>query len=302
MSALTYAAAHLLKVLPRARVSRAVGRLAERRWSPPVGRAVVAAYSRYYDVRLDECEPRQGGYPNFDAFFTRSLRAGVRPVAQGARVIVSPADGRIESMERIDDARALTIKGKPYRLGELLGDEREARRYAGGSAAVVYLSPRDYHRVHAPVEGVIPRVSSLAGDHYPVNSIGMRHVPRLFSRNRRVAIAIETAPELGLGRVTVVMVGAMIVGRITVAGLDAPDAPFGVHAFEPPRRVARGEEIGVFHLGSTAIVLLEKDAGGRWLAEPGPIRYGQPLATAGGSLEAGRRVNGAKATFGGARG
>src|SRR5215472_10894042 len=98
MSAWSFTAAKLLGVLPRARIGRAMGRLAERRWSRPVGSAVVGLYSRYYKVSLDECEPRRGGYTSFDAFFTRALRTGVRPIAQGARVVVCPADGRVESM------------------------------------------------------------------------------------------------------------------------------------------------------------------------------------------------------------
>jgi phosphatidylserine decarboxylase len=115
----------------------------------------------------------------------------------------------------------------------------------------------------------------MPGDYYPVNAIGMRHVPNLFARNRRVSIEIDTGG--GLGRVTVVMVVAMIVGRITTVGVEAHDVPLGDHVFEPPLAVARGQEIGVFHLGSTAVVLVEKRAAGRWLVEPGPVRYGQAL-------------------------
>ena len=143
---------------------------------------------------------------------------------------------------------------------------------------VVYLSPRDYHRVHAPVSGVVRRIRSMAGDYYPVNSIGMRHVPKLLCRNRRVAIEIDR--DNGLGRVTVVMVVAMIVGRITTVGIDARDVPLGDHAFDPPLGLARGDEIGAFHLGSTAVVLGEKRAVGDWLIRGGPVRYGQAVLRA----------------------
>ena len=153
--------------------------------------------------------------------------------------------------------------------------DREAARFLGGSGCVVYLSPRDYHRVHAPVGGTIRRIRSMPGDYYPVNSIGVRHVENLFCRNRRVAIEIDA--DSGLGRVTVVMVVAMIVGRITTVGIGARDVPLGDHVFDPPLRVERGGELGVFHLGSTAVVLAERRVAGPWLVVEGPVQYGQAL-------------------------
>jgi phosphatidylserine decarboxylase len=278
MSAVTYATAQILRVLPRQRIGRALGRLADAPWPAPVGRAVVGLYSRVYDIALDEYVPAgDGGWPSFDAFFTRRLRDGRREVDRDPRHVVSPADGRVESMARIEDGGTFRVKGRAYSVEELVGDADEARRLVGGMGFVVYLSPRDYHRVHAPVGGVVRRIRSMPGDYFPVNAIGMRHVDNLFCRNRRVAIEIDA--EGGLGRVTVVMVVAMIVGRITVAGVDAHDVPIGVHAFEPALRVARGEEIGVFHLGSTAVVLVEspRKAKGEWLVSEGPVRYGEPL-------------------------
>ena len=277
MSPATYVTAQILRVLPRARIGRALGRLADLRWSPPLGRAVVGLYSRVYDVTLDECA-HEGPWSSFDAFFTRELREGARRVDGAPRTLVSPADGRLESTGRIDEGGKYTVKGRPYSVEELVGDEREARRLLGGAGFVVYLSPRDYHRVHAPVGGEIRRIRSLPGDYFPVNEVGTRHVPNLFCRNRRVAIEIDS--DGGLGRVTVVMVVAMIVGRITTVGVDARDVPLGDHVFDPPLRVSRGEEIGVFHLGSTVVVLAERRAAGRWLADEGPIRYGQALLRA----------------------
>jgi phosphatidylserine decarboxylase len=228
-------------------------------------------------VRLDECAER-GGWASFDAFFTRRLRDGVRDVDPDPRTVMSPADGRIESIGPIDGGGTFVVKGRPYSVAELVGGEQEARAFEGGAGCVVYLSPRDYHRVHAPVGGTIRRIRSMPGDYFPVNAIGMRHVPNLFCRNRRVAIEIDA--EGGLGRVTVVMVVAMIVGRITTIGVEAPDVPFGGHSFSPPLRVERGQEIGVFHLGSTAVVLLERRAAGRWLVGEGPVRYGQAIVRA----------------------
>jgi len=285
MSVVTHATAQLLRVLPRAQIGRAVGRLAEWPWPPSIGKWVVSAYAQAYGVCLHEADSN-GGYATFDAFFTRRLLAGVRPVDPGARTIVSPADGRIESVSRIDGDGVLLVKGRPYKVQELAGCASEAGRFEGGVGFVVYLSPRDYHRVHAPVSGTIGRIRSMPGDYFPVNAIGVQHFPSLFCRNRRVAIEIDA--DGGLGRVTVVMVVAMIVGRITTLGVDARDVPLGDHTFREAPRVERGDEIGVFHLGSTAVVLLQAKATQGWLAPEGPVRFGQPLARASsGTVEAG---------------
>ena len=279
MSALTFAAAQLLRVLPRRGISRAAGRLADHRWSPPVERAVVGIYSRVYKVRFDECQ-RERGYDSFDEFFTRPLRVGARPIDSAPEAIVSPADGRLDSMGPVEPGSTFLVKGRRYSVAELVGDAEDARRYEGGAACVVYLSPRDYHRVHAPVGGTIACVRSLPGDYFPVNSIGLEHVDNLFAINRRVAICIDTPASSGLGRVTVVMVAAIVVGRITVTGIDAHDVPMGTHRIDPPARVERGDEIGIFHLGSTAVVFVEPSAALRWTAAEGPVQYGARIAAA----------------------
>ncbi|MBX3187889.1 MAG: phosphatidylserine decarboxylase [Labilithrix sp.] len=279
MNAITYATAQILRVLPRTRITRAMGRLADYEWPDPVGKAVVNLYCRAYRVELDECR-KASGFASFDEFFTRELREGARPMPEDERIAVSPADGRIDSIGPID-GRAFSVKGRPYRVDELVGDEAEAHRYDGGSGCVVYLSPRDYHRVHAPVEGEITSVRSMPGDYYPVNAIGVRHVHNLFVRNRRVSIAIDTPPSSGFGRVTVVLVAAMVVGRITVSGIAERDVPFGHRPFDPPLRVARGDEIGIFHLGSTAVVFFEPRAKVKWLVNEGPTRFGQPMVMRG---------------------
>ncbi len=294
MSAVTYATAQILRVLPRQRIGQAIGKLADSPWPAPVGRAVVGLYSRVYDIALDEYVPgggTSGEWSSFDAFFTRKLRDGARAIDGDPRAVLSPADGRIESMARIEEGGTFLVKGRRYAVDELVGDAQEARRLLGGVGFVVYLSPRDYHRVHSPVGGEIRRIRSLPGDYYPVNSIGMRHVDNLFCRNRRVAIEIDA--DGGDGRVTVVMVVAMIVGRITTIGSDAHDVPIGVHTFDPPLRVARGDELGVFHLGSTAVVLVEpsKNAAGAWLVPEGPVRYGQALFRVPGGASAGNGVS-----------
>jgi phosphatidylserine decarboxylase len=276
MTVATYAAAQLLRVLPRTSITRAVGRLCEAKLPPTIASAVVGIYARAYRVDLDEAEP-QPGYSSFDAFFTRRLREGARPIDAPESAIVSPSDGSLEDLGPVHHDGLFRIKGRDYDVRELIGDDDDARRYEGGKFAIVYLSPRDYHRVHAPVAGAISLVRSLPGELFPVNSIGERHVKRLFSTNRRVAIVIDSPTH---GRVTVVMVGAMIVGRITVTGIDARDVPLGAHVVEPPRKVERGDEIGIFHLGSTAVIFVEKGISGMPsdVSCPRVVRMGEELS------------------------
>ncbi|MEO7035536.1 MAG: archaetidylserine decarboxylase [Polyangiaceae bacterium] len=240
-----------------------------------MSRAIMGVYSRAYGVNMDEAMPEPGPYESFDAFFTRPLKDGARLVSSDA--VVAPADGKLSSCGRVDSGSRIFVKGQHYDVGELIGDARDAARYSGGEFAVVYLAPGDYHRVHSPVDGEVTLVRGMAGDLYPVNSIGERHIPQLFVRNHRAAIVIDTR---GLGRVTVVMVGAVIVGRITITALPGrPSAEPGVHPVNPPQSVTRGQEIGVFHLGSTAVVLLEPGVSvGRAL---GKVRYGESLLRAG---------------------
>jgi phosphatidylserine decarboxylase len=185
---------------------------------------------------------------------------------------VSPADGDLSAQGVIDSGARIFVKGQPYDVAELVGDPRDAGRYAGGEFAVVYLAPRDYHRVHSPVDGFATEIRGMAGDLYPVNTIGERHVPQLFVRNQRVAIVVDSK---GLGRVTAVMVGATIVGRVTATALAGDDVPPGVHELSPPVAVRRGDEIGVFHLGSTVVLLLEP--GLTVARRAGPIRFGESL-------------------------
>lgn len=285
MTAATFAFAQLLRVLPRAQITRAVGRLCDLRLPPAVSRAVVAAYSSAYRVDLADAEPLngRGAYPSFDAFFTRRLREGARAITAAAGMPIAPADGRLDSVGRIEQDGMLVVKGKPYRAADLLGGgEASAARYLGGQFAIIYLSPRDYHRVHAPVAGSLVEIRSYPGELFPVNGISEAHIPNYLGRNRRVAIQLRTRPGPGavLGDVTVVMVAAMIVGRITVTGIEARDVPFGSHR-PADVEIARGHEIGIFHLGSSAVLFFEPGACPPLDRPPGPIKLGEPLILGG---------------------
>jgi phosphatidylserine decarboxylase len=270
VSVATFAAAQLLRVLPRSSLSHAVGKLSERPLSPAVSRAGTAAYIRAFRVDMTDVDQDIAPYRSFDAFFTRDLRSGSRVVS--SEDVVSPADGLLVDSGSIDSRSEFLVKGKPYDLGELIGDEGEARGLAGGAFAVVYLSPRDYHRVHSPIDGHLRRVNGISGDLYPVNAIGERHVQGLFLKNQRVAMFLDTKAG---GRAVVVMVGAMIVGKITVRAVVSSGTPLGNHQLDPAEPVRRGDEIGTFHLGSTVVVLLSPGTVLR--RRPGRVLYGQSL-------------------------
>lgn len=266
----TFAAAQLLKLVPRVQLSRAVGKLCELQVPPGVSRVATKVYARAYGVNIGEAEPTTSAYRSFDEFFTRGLRPGARPLAQVP--IVSPSDGKIVAAGAVTDGQEIVVKGNNYEVSELCGSAEVGARYNGGEFMVVYLHPRDYHRVHSPVNGAIVSVRSMPGDLFPVNAIGEKYIPKLFVRNQRVAIGIES-PELGL--VTAVMVGATIVGRISTTVLGGDATPVGEHIIQPPVSVVQGDEIGVFHLGSTVVLLTE--GRGRLSYATGPVRYGESV-------------------------
>lgn len=274
MSVATFAAAKLLRFVPRVRLSRAVGRLCQQDFPGPVADIASKIYAQAYGVNLSEAEP-SGGYRNFDDFFTRKLRPGARHIDDA--VVVSPSDGKLVAVGDTSAAEEragsrIVVKGRPYDVAELTGCSQDREYYADGDFAVVYLHPRDYHRVHSPVDGTITMVRSMPGDLFPVNSIGERHVPDLFVRNQRVAITIDNDK---LGRVAVVMVGATIVGRITVGVLGGARTPPGDYPIVPGVTVARGDEIGMFHLGSTVVALFPQR--GILSRATGDVLFGESL-------------------------
>jgi phosphatidylserine decarboxylase len=216
-------------------------------------------YCRAYDVDLSEAEIPARGFRSFDEFFTRKLKPNARPIASDPHAIVSPADGRIEDIGTIDRDATCVVKGTTYRVAELIGDERDGARFEGGQYGIVYLSPRDYHRVHAPVGGRVSMARHVPGTLFPVNAIGLRHIHKLFARNERIVIAQESERY---GRVVTVMVAAIGVGHISVSfdaslatnvGTEAGTRVYG----DAAPSVGRGEELGIFHLGSTAIIFVE---------------------------------------------
>ena len=201
-------------------------------------------------------------FDNFNAFFTRALVPGARPIDASVGAVVCPADGAISELGRIDEGRILQAKGKHYTVTELLTD-KESNRFIGGSFATVYLSPRDYHRVHMPLTGRLLRTIYVPGKLFSVNRLTADSVPRLFARNERLVCLFETDQ----GLMAVVLVGAMIVAGIqTVWEGQVCPGPLKSRLLTdyagtaPPVELAKGAELGRFCLGSTAIVLFESDA------------------------------------------
>ncbi len=272
--------ADTLRLLPRKQLSRAMGRVASVRAPSAFVDQAVQTFARIYDVDLHEAIVPSGGYKTFNEFFTRQLKPGARPIDGSPTSLVSPADGRLEDLGPIDGGGMIQVKGRPYDVAELLGgsDTQEAfHAYQGGAYFIVYLSPRDYHRVHAPVAGPVIEMRHVPGTLFPVNSIGLEHVPSLFAVNERVSIT-QASEQHGL--VTTIMVGAIGVGRISVCFDDVVTNDGRQHGTRrygnegPP--MDRGDELGTFHLGSTAIVFVERPL--PFLVQPGAtVRMGDAV-------------------------
>ena len=282
----------LLRRVPQGVLSRAFGRMADLRLPGPLRRPVLGAFARAVGVDVGEAERALEEYESLNRFFTRRLKEGARAWPDDPAVAACPVDGVAGQVGAVRGGRAIQAKGRWYSVAELLDDPEEAERFEGGAFATLYLSPRDYHRIHAPTEGTIPRARHLPGALLPVNVPAVTHLPDLFPRNERLLCYLDGP----LGRVAVVAVGAYNVGRISAAFDPGWNAPAGKSAwvtnrrgtqdatreYDPPVPVRRGEEIMTFHLGSTVVLLFEP--GRLTLAEglePGvPVRLGMALGRA----------------------
>ncbi len=249
----------LLKALPKNAMSRAMGWLASRRLPGPLQRLELALFVRLAGVDASELARPLGEFDSLQQFFTRALAPGTRPIEGGEDVLVSPCDGAWGASGRIDRGRLLQVKGRPYRVAELLGSEVLANACEGGEFATLYLSPRDYHRFHTPAAGRITRLVYRPGALWPVNAIGLLGIDGIFARNERIAAWLEVAGE-GRG-LAMVAVGATMVGSVRLAfdalrtnrpGARAEDRELG--ALGP--KLARGEEWGHFEFGSTIVLLI----------------------------------------------
>ncbi|MXP15432.1 phosphatidylserine decarboxylase [Altererythrobacter confluentis] len=281
----------LQHIAPQHALSKLAGSLASSR-TPWIKNRLIRQFISAYNVNMAEAAQGASDYASFNDFFTRALKPGARPIADPQHSIVSPADGAISQLGRIDNGRIVQAKGQSYSAAELLGgDEALAARFDGGAFMTIYLSPSDYHRVHMPVGGTLASTTYIPGALFSVNQQTAAGVPRLFARNERLSCVFDT----DLGSVASVMVGAMIVasietvwsGRVAAHGkhiihtdFDAKSQRDSALSAEPAPMLAAGEEMGRFLLGSTVILLFEP---GRieWLAELAPtdkVRMGQAIA------------------------
>jgi len=249
-------------LLPQHALSRFAGWIAETKitW---IKHRIICWFIERYNVDMSiAANPDPSSYQHFNEFFTRPLAQGQRPIAQESSTIVSPADGCISQIGNIENGHIFQAKGQEYSLLELVGGDVDiAKQFDGGTFATVYLSPKDYHRVHMPLTGTLKTMIHVPGDLFSVNETTAENVPRLFARNERVVALFDTEH----GPMTVILVGAMIVASIETvwAGLVTPIKK-QVHTTHYKNNgdllLEKGEEMGRFKLGSTAIVLFGKDA------------------------------------------
>ncbi|HSN92154.1 MAG TPA: archaetidylserine decarboxylase [Anaeromyxobacteraceae bacterium] len=272
-----------LRAVPKNALSRAAGALSRWRAPAPVLLAAMRAFSRRYGVDLSECGDL-ASFATFGEFFARPLRPGLRPVAPGEEVIVSPVDAVVSAAGVAEAGRLLQAKGIDYRAAALLGDEPLAARLAGGAYATLYLSPRDYHRIHFPLGGKVLGWRYLPGRLWPVNPASVRHVAGLFTVNERLVTVLETP----LGLCAVVAVGATVVGRVR-AFYDPAVPPTNLRGGRSERRdyasplpAAKGGELGAFEMGSTVILLLEPGRASLRLSPGERVRVGQAIGGPGG--------------------
>lgn len=259
----------LLSLLPRNAGARFLGTAAR----TPLSRLTTRAFVAAYGVDLSECEGTLADYPTLEALFTRRLKAGARPVDLREGVMVSPVDGRCAAIGTTAEGRVEVAPGRTLDVGALVGEPLDDEV----DVAVLYLSPKDYHRVHAPLDAEVVAWRYIPGTLWPVFPAAVRRVPDLFARNERLTAQMRTEH----GPMSLVMVGAFGVGRISTTFCDVlsnTGVPACAGAVEPPARVARGAELGTFHLGSTVVLVLPR---GRWrfVVRPGdPLRMGAAIA------------------------
>jgi phosphatidylserine decarboxylase len=239
----------------------------------------IRGFLKLYRVDMTEAaESDPYRYGSFNEFFTRALKAGVRPVANDDAAVASPVDGCVSEAGTIDRDRLLQAKGRDYGLTELLAAQPWASRFEGGSYATIYLAPFNYHRVHMPLRGELKETVYVPGRLFSVNAVTARHVPALFARNERVLTLFDS----GETRFAVVLVGALNVGSIaTVWAGDITPATRRVitRIPGPPTTLQKGAELGRFNMGSTVILLFEPHRV-RWHPEVhagSMVRLGQSL-------------------------
>lgn len=271
----------LLDLLSRPQVSQAMGRLVRLRPPRPVLQAAIHGFCKVYGADPSEAERPVADFATFQEFFTRRLKPGMRPVDQATGILPSPADGVLSVCGQLHNDTLIQAKGIDYSLDALLGGKEDADPYRGGSYAVVYLAPKNYHRVHSPWQGEITRWRYVPGPLYPVNSMGIQHVPGLFAKNERIIGHCQTE----FGPAALIMVGATCVGHMRVAFTDLAtnegQPGSGLRNLDPGFAQSRGDEFGVFEMGSTVVLVFANPNVVPMLTVPSPVLQGQGILKVG---------------------
>ncbi|WP_100642728.1 archaetidylserine decarboxylase [Alteromonas facilis] len=250
-------------ILPKHLISRLVGSLAAAN-AGKLTTTLIKLFIKQFNVDMSEAaEPNPEHYKTFNAFFTRELKAGARPIDEDENVLVHAVDGTVSQLGNIRDDAIFQAKGHDYSLTALLGGNPDiAKPFKNGDFATIYLSPRDYHRIHMPLDGVLTDMIYVPGDLFSVNPLTAENVPGLFARNERVVAIFDTS----VGKMAIVLVGATIVASIATvwAGTVTPPAGLNVVHWQydsenPDSAITlkKGEEMGLFKLGSTIVACFE---------------------------------------------
>ncbi|SFD08631.1 archaetidylserine decarboxylase [Pseudoalteromonas denitrificans] len=271
--------------MPKHLVSRVVGKLAQAE-AGALTTTLIKAFIKQYQIDMTEAEHEDPSYyKSFNEFFTRPLKDGLRPIATEQHVIAHPVDGKISQLGDIVDDRLIQAKGHDFSLQALLGgEEKTATPFHGGKFATIYLAPKDYHRIHMPIDGTLKQMIYVPGDLFSVNPLTAQNVPNLFARNERVVAIFETE----IGPLAMVLVGATIVASIETiwSGTVTPPAGKKVFSWDYPTEgdnkisLKKGEEMGRFKLGSTVILAWPQQVA-EFLEGEVPettTRMGQPFA------------------------
>lgn len=253
-------------LVPHHLYSRMIAWLTRCRW-PWLKNYLIGLFLRTYPVDMSEAqEPDAYAYPDFNHFFVRALKPGIRPVSNNPGVLVSPVDGSVGEIGQFTTGNLAHAKGKGFDLISLLGGEQQlAEIFDAGDFATLYLAPHDYHRIHMPIAGTLSSMIHVPGQLFSVNPLVVNTIPNVFARNERVIAIFDTA----IGKIALILVGAMLVASIetTWAGIITPKLRFPfqrkrVRRWDyknENRQFQRAEEMGRFQFGSTVIMLCEKD-------------------------------------------
>jgi phosphatidylserine decarboxylase len=270
--------------LPQHFLSRIVLRVTRIRLRP-LKNLLIRSFLRGFKVNMSEAaQPNPLQYPSFNAFFTRALRHGARPTDIDPGALVSPVDGTVSQIGRLDGSKLVQAKGHDYTLEALLdGAPGWAQRFTGGAFATLYLAPYNYHRIHMPIAGTLRAAWFVPGNLFSVNAVTAAAVPGLFAKNERVVCVFEDGPRA----FAMVLVGALFVGSIATVwhGDVAPRKPhervdLPLDTSRSPLKLSKGSEMGRFNMGSTVILLAPPDLVS-WLpkfATGSRVEVGQMLA------------------------